>query len=91
MKYLLITYVQRPDGSIDEQVAVAKKARTSDIQTCNVIMNFKDKKVEKCVIDGNRVDTDWEKLTGYYREVYPELIEQLEKEAPLDNLPVNKV
>lgn len=80
MRYLLITYVRKPNGQIDEMVAVGKKVKNSDIQTCNVIMDFKDKKVEKCVVEGSKLDTNWEKLYTYYKNVYPALIDQLEKQ-----------
>ena len=79
MKYLLITYLRKPNGQIDEQVAVSKRVRTSDIQTCNVIIDYAKKKVDKCVIEGNIVDTDFERMNAYYKNVYPSLIDQLEK------------
>lgn len=81
MRYLLITYLHKADGKIDEQVAVAKKVKPKDIQTCNVIMDFKELKIEKCMVDGHSVDTDWGKLSTYYRQVYPAIIERLEEEA----------
>ena len=79
MKYLLITYLRKPNGQIDEQVAFSKRVRTSDIQTCNVIIDYAKKKVDKCVIEGNIVDTDFERMNAYYKNVYPSLIDQLEK------------
>jgi hypothetical protein len=79
MRYLLITYVRKPNGQIDEQVTVSKRAKTSDIQTCNVILDYAKRKIDKCVIEGKVVDTDWEKMNEYYKRVYPSLIIQLEK------------
>ena len=79
MRYLLVTYLRKPGGQIDEQVGVSKRVRTSDIQTCNVIVDYKNKKVDKCVIEGNTVETDFEKMNEYYKKVYPNLVEQLEK------------
>ena len=73
----------KPGGQIDEVVTVAKKIKTNDIQTCNVIMDYKEKKIDKCVIEGKRVDSDWERLDSYYRQLYPNIIERLEKEAIL--------
>jgi phosphopantetheine adenylyltransferase len=83
MRYLLITYLRKPNGQIDEQVAVAKKVKVTDIQTCNVIIDYAKKKVEKCVIEGNKVDTDFEKMNEYYKRIYPSLVAQLEKEAEI--------
>ena len=79
MRYLLIVYVRKPNGQIDEQVSISKRVRTSDIQTCNVILDFAKKKIDKCVVEGKVVDTDWNKIIEYYKKVYPTLIDQLEK------------
>jgi len=79
VRYLLIIFVRKPNGQIDEQISISKKVRTSDLQTCNVILDYAKKKIQKCVIEGNVVDTDWDKLNEYYKRVYPTLIDQLEK------------
>jgi hypothetical protein len=79
MRYFLITYVRKPNGQIDEMVTISKRVRGSDIQTCNVILDFQAKKIDKCVIEGKVVDSDWDKMCDYYKRVYPALIDQLEK------------
>ena len=79
----MITFLRKPGGQIDEQVQLSKRVRTSDNQMCNVIIDFAEKKVDKCVIEGKVVDTDFERMVEYYRKVYPNLIEQLEKEATI--------
>jgi hypothetical protein len=71
--------MRKPNGQIDEQVAVSKRVRPSDLQTCNVIIDYEKKKLDKCVIEGKVVDTDFEKMNEYYKKVYPTLIDQLEK------------
>jgi regulator of sigma D len=81
MRYFIITYVRKANGQIDEQAAVAKKIKPRDVQTANVIMDFKYKKVEKLVIEGNVMERDWDKLYSYYKQIYPAIIERLEKEA----------
>jgi len=81
MRYLLITFMRRPGGQIDESVAVSKNIKKADLQTCNVIIDYAKKKVEKCVIEGKIVDTDFDKMNEYYKKIYTNLIEQLEKEA----------
>jgi hypothetical protein len=83
MRYLLITFVRKPGGQIDEQVAVGKKVKQADLQTCNVIVDYAEKKVIKCVVEGKVVDTDFERMDAYYKQVYPNLIGQLEKEASI--------
>jgi hypothetical protein len=79
MRYLLITYLRKANGQIDEQVEMTRNLKVKDQQVCNAILDFKEKKVVKCVIDGNSLPTDWIKMRGYYNQVYPEVIEQLEK------------
>lgn len=84
MRYLLITYVRKADGKIDEQVTVSKKTKATDLQMCNVILDYKERKVVKSVIDGHALPTTWEKIDTYYRELYPTIIERLEQEASTD-------
>jgi len=44
-----------------------------------VILDYSKKKIDKCVIEGSIVDTDWDRMNEYYKRVYPTLIDQLEK------------
>lgn len=86
MRYLLITFLRKPGGQIDEMVKLSKKIKPADIQTCNVILDYAKQKINKCVIEGKKVDTDWDKMNAYYKKVYPSMIEQLEKEAKITEL-----
>ena len=79
MRYLLITFFRKPGGQIDEQVTVSKRLKTSDLQMCNVILDFNKKKLEKCIIEGKVVDSDFQRMSEYYRKIYPSLVDQLEK------------
>jgi len=83
LRYLLISYSRKPNGQIDEMVSVSKRIRASDLTNANVILDFANKKVEKCVIEGKKHDTTFELMYEYYQKVYPQLIAQLEKEAPI--------
>ena len=85
MRYLLIQYLRQPDpsgkgtnGQIDEQVGYSKRLKDSDLQTMNVILDYKTSKVVKCVIEGKVVPTTFEKMNEYYNEIYPSLISQLQ-------------
>jgi hypothetical protein len=84
MRYLMIQFIRKPGGQIDELVNVSRKMKTSDITTKNVIMDYADRSVKKCVIEGKTHDTTFEKMDLYYKRIYPKLIEQLEKEAPIE-------
>jgi len=83
MRYLLITFLRKKDGQIDEMVRISKKTKQADVQVCNVILDYAEKKIDKCVIEGKKLDTNWDKLNEYYKKIYPQLIEQLEKEAKI--------
>ena len=83
MRYLLISFFRKVGGQIDEAVQVSKRVRTSDTMNANIIMDFAEKKVIKCVIEGKVHDTTFERMRDYYNKIYPQLIQQLEKEAPI--------
>jgi hypothetical protein len=83
MRYLLITFLRKPNGQIDEQVTVSKRVKPADLQTCNLILDYAKKKIDKCVIEGQALNQDWDKMHLYYQRIYPALIAQLEKEAPI--------
>ncbi len=83
MRYFLISFFCKVGGQIDEAVSVSKRVRTSDTMNANIIMDFAEKKVIKCVIEGKVHDTTFELMRDYYAKIYPNLINQLEKEAPI--------
>lgn len=83
MRYLLISFLRKVGGQIDEMVSVSKRVRTSDMNTCNVILDFADQKVVKSVIEGKEHDGDFELMRDYYNKIYPNLISQLEREAKI--------
>jgi len=83
MRYMCLTFFRKPGGQIDEQLVVRKALKKSDLSSCNVILDFGAKTVEKCVIEGNKVERTFEDLTNYYRKVYPSLVSQLERDAPI--------
>lgn len=82
MRYLLITFYRKPGGQIDEQARFVKRVKTSDINTSNIIMDYGLKKVDKCVIEGNKLDRTFDQLNEYYKKIYPAMIATLEKEGP---------
>lgn len=45
---------------------------------CNVILDYKERKVVKCVIESKVLDTTFDSMNSYYKQIYPTLIEQLE-------------
>lgn len=83
MRYLLITFTRKVGGQIDESVSVAKRVRTSDMNNSNVILDFAEKKIVKCIIEGKPHDSEFDIMRNYYRRIYPNLISQLEMEAAI--------
>ena len=80
MRYLILTYYKKPDGKIDETMAVAKNLKTRDIQTANVILDFKTLSVLKSSMGGEQVPRNWDRIVGYYHQHYAATIERLFKE-----------
>lgn len=80
MRYFMVQFMRKPGGQIDEQVTVSKRLKSSDQQTCNIIVDYKERSVVKAVIEGTVLDTDFERMDAYYRQVYPVIIGQLEKQ-----------
>ena len=83
MRYFLVTFYRKAGGQIDEQVSVTKRVRNSDLTSSNIIMDFGKRKIEKCVVEGKRLEKQFDELRDYYYRIYPNLILQLEKEGPI--------
>jgi hypothetical protein len=82
MRYLLISFYRKPGGQIDEEARFVKRVRGSDASTSNIIMDYGLRKVEKCVVEGQRLERTFDQLHEYYKKVYPSMVAQLEKEGP---------
>lgn len=80
MRYMLITYVTKPNEQIDEQVQITTSLKERDITTSNIILDFKDKVVQTAHVNGNPIPKDWNKIVDYYKQIYPDLINDLEKD-----------
>ena len=76
MRYLLLTYYKKPNGQIDEVMAVSKNLKRRDHQTCNVILDFKKLEVVKASMAGTDVPKDFDRIAGYYQH-YAATIERL--------------
>lgn len=77
MRYLLITYYTKPDGKIDEAMTLSKNIKTRDLQTANVILDFKKLQVVKCSMNGVQVPRDWDRIVTYYHQHYEATIDRL--------------
>ena len=79
MRYFIVTYLRKPDGKIDEQVEIAKALKERDISTASIILDFKEKRVQKSIIQGQNVPVVWDTVVAHYRQVYPDYVAELEK------------
>jgi hypothetical protein len=77
MRYLLITYVKKANGQIDEQVGMSNTLKERDLTMCSIIVDFKEQTVVKSVVQGQTIPTDYTKVVEYYEQVYPDLINKL--------------
>jgi hypothetical protein len=77
MRYLLLTYVTKPNGKIDEVMTVATKIRRKDWQMTNVILDFKEQQVLLCSVAGVTATRDWDTIVSYYYKHYAATIERL--------------
>ena len=80
MRYLIITYYKKANGQTDEVMAVAKNLKSRDIQTANVIFDFKKLEVTKVSMSGAEVVKDWDRIVSYYFQHYSATIERLFEE-----------
>jgi hypothetical protein len=77
MRYLLLTYYRKASGQIDEVMAVSRNIKTRDLQTANVILDFKKLEVVKANMDGVSVPKDFDRIVEYYHKHYASTIERL--------------
>ena len=80
MRYLILTYYRKPDGKIDESMAVSRRVKPSDLQTASVILDFKELKVVKASMGSTVVPRDWDRIVSYYHQHYASTIDRLFKE-----------
>ena len=77
MRYLTITYMKKPNGQMDEILAVSRNIKTRDIQTCSVILDFKKLEVIKASMGGTTIPRDFDRIVQYYHQHYASTIERL--------------
>lgn len=77
MRYLILTYYKKPDGRIDEAMQVTRNIKTRDLQTANVILDFKKLEVVKASMGGVTVPRDFNRIVEYYMQHYENVIKRL--------------
>jgi hypothetical protein len=84
MRYLILTYYTKPNGQIDESMAVARSLKPRDHQTANVILDFRTLSVLKCSMGGVQVPRDFDRIVEYYMKHYESTITRLFNENGYD-------
>ena len=77
MRYLVITYYKKANGQTDEAMAVARNLKARDLQTANVILDFKKLEVVKASMGGVNVPRDFDRIVQYYMQHYEKIITRL--------------
>jgi len=78
MRYLVIMYIKKPDGQVDEATTVTKSLKSKDLSMGSVILDFKEKKIVKASFSGTLAEKRWDKIRDFYYEFYPKYIDLLE-------------
>jgi hypothetical protein len=80
-RYFIVTYSHMPDGSMNEAVRVDERVRKQDMLRANVILDFKEQRIEKLrLADHNRSMSEWNLVREYYHEQHKDLIDRLERD-----------
>ena len=78
MRYFLITYIKKPNGQMDEAVAISRNVKRNDLATASVILDFKEQKVVKASFGGQLAEKNWSAIRDYYFQHYPNYITPME-------------
>ena len=77
MRYLILTYCKNPNGQLDEVMAVSRNLKNRDLQTANVILDFRELKVLKSSMGGVTIPRDFNRIVEYYMKHYEATITRL--------------
>jgi hypothetical protein len=77
---MILTYFKQASGKIDEVMSLSKRIKTKDLQTANIILDFRDQVVVKCMVDSKSMPRDWDTIVSYYYKHYQAIMERLFKE-----------
>jgi len=77
MRYMLIQYVRKPDGGMDEVMKVTRNLKKNDVRTHQVILDFAKMQVLQASLNGVQVPRDWNRIVGYYHQHYKATIDRM--------------
>ncbi len=65
-RYMIVSYVQKPNGKYDELTEFKRHYRSKHIQTAKVILDLEGKKVVK---NGLNPEADYDDMLEFYKRV----------------------
>ena len=65
-RYMIVTYIKKPNGMWDEITEFKNNIRTKHLQSAKVILDFKEK---KCVINSLNKEADYDDMLEFYKRV----------------------
>ena len=79
-RYMIVTYVKKPNGKWDELTEFKNSIRMKHIQSAKVILDFKEK---KCVINSLNKEAGYDDMLEFYkRQLGDQLTPYLPQESP---------
>lgn len=77
MRFFIVKYIKQPNGQFNEQSYMDKKVRKRDEDMASIILDYKDRKVVKAVMNDEVLPRDFDRLDSFYHPHYPETIDYL--------------
>ena len=65
-RYMIVTYVKKPNGMWDEVTEFKKNLKTKHIQSAKVVLDFKEK---KCVVNSLNREASYEDMIEFYKRM----------------------
>ncbi len=79
-RYMIVTYVKKPNGKWDELTEFKNSIRMKHIQSAKVILDFKEK---KCVVNSLNREAGFDDMLEFYkRQLGDRLTPHLPQESP---------
>ncbi len=79
-RYMIVTYIQKPNGKWDELTEFKNHVRMKHLQSAKVILDFKDKKVIK---NGLNSEASYDDMLEFYKRMIGDrLTPHLPRESP---------
>ena len=65
-RYMVVTYIKKPNGMWDEVTEFKNNLKTKHIQTAKVVLDFKEK---KCVVNSLNREASYEDMVEFYKRM----------------------